>query len=81
MFGEHVSGMGDVHGDGIDDLIVGDPKSLAIDDIAGGGEAFAVFGHSPPSARSRCRTTCSLNLQSDAEARTTVRASSRAWVT
>jgi hypothetical protein len=65
VFGLHVSGLGDVTGDGIDDLIVGDPKSLAIDDAPTGGESFAEFGHAPPFPAELGHGEMSLILRSD----------------
>jgi hypothetical protein len=42
--GESVSNLGDVNGDGIDDLIVGAPQAVPTEDLSNAGEAYVVFG-------------------------------------
>lgn len=65
VFGQHVSGLGDVTGDGIDDLIVGDPKSVTPDDVGEGGESFVLFGHAPPFPAEIPSPAFPLRLESD----------------
>jgi hypothetical protein len=67
VFGLHVSGLGDVTGDGVDDMIVGDPKSLALDDPPAGGAAFAEFGHAPPFPAELGHDDMSFTLRSDVD--------------
>jgi hypothetical protein len=42
--GYSVSGIGDVNGDGIDDILIG-ARSADPDEVAGAGESYVVFGH------------------------------------
>jgi hypothetical protein len=42
--GESVSDLGDVNGDGIDDLIIGAPQAVPTEDLSNAGEAYVVFG-------------------------------------
>jgi hypothetical protein len=42
--GESVSDLGDINGDGIDDLIVGAPQAVPTEDLSNAGEAYVVFG-------------------------------------
>jgi hypothetical protein len=65
VFGAHVSGLGDVTGDGVDDLIIGDPKTVPTDDSSRGGEAFAQFGQTTPFSAEIGQGSISLNLRSD----------------
>jgi hypothetical protein len=65
VFGQHVSGLGDVTGDGVDDLIVGDPKSVTPDDVGEGGDSYVLFGHTPPFPPEIPTTAFPLRLESD----------------